>query len=424
MQIVETDISIPGTNYFDSNLDLDYGTPRSATFDSQGLHLAAPTRQASAEEGPQIEPSDSGASSLPFTYTVVRKLQLLKGSMMTLTGDTVEDVNVISSTFWNDTLKPDLVDVVKEKAPEPQYKPDETRITVSTSKRSRRDFQKRFGALNIDWNLVDNKLQSWSDEGSSLTVELYFIYKEVPLPATNKVGKRGRGATNRHLAARDKHIAEQEASGVRAMWKDVYELFECSSAVCPNRGFSCWRDPSNKKHFKLDSDTMERLVDFAEEGNELEKHDDVPERIRDVIYKHDEEEVARKQQKRKATDSLPSTIHICCHGHQEGSCTDSTVRPQKAARLAGTVMLKFPMPVDEAPKSYCDWLCNQVTNQSWQAAYRAACQIALDKGYHLGRMYEAQAADAKMLVSCGVLQGIAIQFVSRIKEWLDEISPE
>lgn len=31
---------------------------------------------------------------------------------------------------------------------------------------------------------------------------------------------------------------------------------------------------------------MDKLIDYAEDGNTLEKHDDVPEPIRDRIYKH------------------------------------------------------------------------------------------------------------------------------------------
>ncbi|KAG9249509.1 uncharacterized protein F5Z01DRAFT_631597 [Emericellopsis atlantica] len=288
---------------------------------------------------------------------------------MTLTGDTVEDIEASPETFWKNTLKTELSDVVNEKAPEPHYKPEETRITIST-KRPKQSFQKRFGTLSIDWNIVENKLRSWSHLGSSLHVEISFIYKEIQLDTTNK------------LAARDKLIAQQQASGVRPVWKEVYELFECSNAVCPNRGFSCWRDPSNKRHVKLDSDTMDKLIDYAEEGNTLEKHDD------------------------------------------DGGCGESSANARNATRRSGQARLAFPMPVDEAPKSYCDWLCNQVTNKTWKDAYQLACRVTLEKGYHLGRMYEAQAVDAKMLATSGVLPGIAIQFVSRIGDWLDDICPE
>ncbi|TWU71467.1 hypothetical protein ED733_002851 [Metarhizium rileyi] len=424
MQSTDTETHTLDPYFFDNtNCDHDYGTPHSGTFDSQGWNPGGQTRQARAEER-NPESSALGSSSLPFSYTVVWKLQLRKGRMMTLTGDTVEDIDIPPVTFWDETLKSQLIDVVNEKVPVPQYKPDETKITVCTSKRAQRPFQKRFGALNIDWNVVENKLRSWSNQGSNLTVEVWFVYQEIQLDTTNKVGKTGRGATNRQLASRDRLITQQEAAGIRPVWKDVYAVFECSSVVCPNRGFSCWRDPSNKKHYKLDSDIMEKFVDYAEEGNKLEKHDGVPERLREIIYKHDEEATMRKQLKRKASDPLPTTIRICSHGLQDGTCTDPAVSSQRAIRSAGPARLKFPMPIDEAPKSYCDWLCCQVTNETWHAAYRLACQIAIDYGYDLNQMYKDQVVEAEMLATKGVLQGIAIQFVSRIKEWLDQISPE
>ena len=203
----------------------------------------------------------------------------------------------------------------------------------------------------------------------------------------------------------------------------MYEIFDCGSNICQNQGFSCWRDPDRKRHFKLDSVTMGKVVDFAEEGNKLENHNDLPQRIREIIYKHDEEETARKQLKRKASDQGSSTLRICCHGHQDDACGDSTPNPHKGPRRQGPEKLLFPMPMDEAPVIYRDWLCSKVTNEMWRKAYKLACKVNLEKGYHLGRMHEAQLVDAKMLAANGVLQGIALQFVSRVKEWLDKMYP-
>ena len=217
--------------------------------------------------------------------------------MMILTGDTVEDVNIAPVVYWIDAFKSEIENVVNEKVPEPLYKPDETRIAVSTSKRAERDFQKRFTGLNIDWVPVENKLVAWTNQKDRLTLEICFIFKECPVDSTNKVGKSGRGATGKQLAARDRYIAQQEAAGIRPVWKDVYELFECTSVVCPNRGFSCWREPTSKKHFKLDTDTLEKLVEFAEDGNKLETQDHMPERIREIIYKRVEEEAERSYSK-------------------------------------------------------------------------------------------------------------------------------
>lgn len=82
------------------------------------------------------------------------------------------------------------------------------------------------------------------------------------------------------------------------------------------------------------------------------------------------------------------------------------------------------MPIDEAPESYCDWLCSQVTNAAWRAAYRLASEVVINEGYDLAQIERDRAMNAKMLVASGVLKGIAIQFVSRIREWLDSIVSE
>lgn len=318
---------------------------------------------------------------------------------------------------WIDAFKSEIENVVNEKVPEPLYKPDETRIAVSTSKRAQRDFQKRFSGLDIDWAPVENKLVAWTNQKDRLSLEICFIFKECPVDSTNKVGKSGRGATGKQLAARDRYIAQQEAAGIRPIWKDVYELFECTSVVCPNRGFSCWREPMSKKHFKLDTDTLEKLVEFAEDGNKLETQDHMPERIREIIYKRVEEEAERKLLKRKATDPVPTTIRVCCSSSHDG-CSE----PRKAARREDP--LKFPMPIDEAPESYCDWLCSQVTNAAWHAAYRLASEVVLNEGYDLAQVDRDRAVNVKMLVASGVRRGIAVQFVSRIREWLDSIISE
>lgn len=99
MPTIDTEIPISGTNFFDCNFELDYGTPLSATFDSQGWTLADLIRRARTEVQQGPEPRALGSSSLCFTYTVVWKLQLRKGRIMTLISDTVENVNVPSSTF-------------------------------------------------------------------------------------------------------------------------------------------------------------------------------------------------------------------------------------------------------------------------------------------------------------------------------------
>lgn len=41
---------------------------------------------------------------------------------------------------------------------------------------------------------------------------------------------------------------------------------------------------------------MDKLVEYAEEGNTLARHDDVPEAIRKLIYRHEEEKATPPSQ--------------------------------------------------------------------------------------------------------------------------------
>lgn len=165
---------------------------------------------------------------------------------------------------------------------------------------------------------------------------------------------------------------------------------------------------------------MDRLVDFAEEGGKLENHADVPERIRDVIYRHEEEEMTRKRLKHKAPD--PTAIHVYCHGHQESGPSGSGENSQKSIRRAAPAGLKFPVPIDKAPSVYTAWLCKQVTDEEWRKGYKLLLKIAMRKRCHLGRMYAAQSTYVKMLIANSVDEGIADQYVSRVAEWLEDVA--
>lgn len=83
----------------------------------------------------------------------------------------------------------------------------------------------------------------------------------------------------------------------------------------------CWRDLETKKHHKLDTGTagtLSKLVDYAEEGNILQTHNDVPEPIRQQIYIREEERSERKHRKRKRSDSLPPiNISVSCPGYHD-----------------------------------------------------------------------------------------------------------
>jgi hypothetical protein len=183
---------------------------------------------------------------------------------------------------------------------------------------------------------------------------------------------RLRGALSLAPTAREggtrRLVVEQEASGTRAVWKDVYQLMECISATCTNRGFSCWRHKD--KHHKLDSDIMDRLVDRAEEGYRMDTHDDVPEDIRELLRIREDEEEARRKRKRKASDPLPVSVRVSCDGHRDGDSVDCS--------SASQIQLNFPVPDDEAPIVYSNWLSAKVTSEKWRTASQLAGEVTID----------------------------------------------
>jgi hypothetical protein len=62
-----------------------------------------------------------------------------------------------------------------------------------------------------------------------------------------------------------------------------------------------------------------------------------------------------------------------------------------------------------------------VTDPVWKSGYWNACKIALEEGLDLVRLYSAQDAEARSLAEKGVKRGIAIQFVNKVKAWLNEV---
>ncbi|KAK6706715.1 hypothetical protein SNK05_010594 [Fusarium graminearum] len=237
-------------------------------------------------------------------YNIEWKLQLKKGRLSKLTEITEEDLTLAPSAYWDRFLSAKLAKMVASKVPSLEHKPVKTTVVISVDKRSERNLQKQFLGLNIQWKAIEDKIQSWSllfCEGHKLRLDISFIYKatdQVVQPANTGGRQSRRGATGRQFAARDRLLAEQEdTSGSRPVWNDVYEVFHCTGVPCVNAGFYCWRDPVSKKHFKLDSSLLNKLVDYAEEGRLIRNHDHVPETIRERIFRQDQENLERKQLK-------------------------------------------------------------------------------------------------------------------------------
>lgn len=272
---------------------------------------------------------------------------------------------------------------------------------------------------------------AWSHllrDGRQLRIDISFIYKETTQQVairTQQTTRRG-GVTATQLAERAELLDEQEAAGLTTVWKEVYNLMQCTGSPC--QGTYCWRDPENRKHYKLDTSVLTKLVDYAEEGNMLRTHGDVPPRIRELIYAKEQQDSERRKRKRQASlsDGLPP-IHITnvmparCNQDSAGWSTGSAPETREETHIWHAPKLDIPALIDKSLYRYSEWLRARATDPIWKNGYRDACAIALEEGLDLERLYNAQDVEARSLAEKDVKRGIAIQFVSKVKAWLDEV---
>jgi len=170
---------------------------------------------------------------------------------------------------------------------------------------------------------------------ANLCLDISFIYKEAtPTVAvrTQQTTRRG-GVTALQLAERAELLEEQEAAGQTTVWKEVYSLMRCTGPPC--QGTYCWRDPENWRHYKLDTSVLTKLVDYAEEGNTVRTHGDVPPWIRELIYAKDQ----RDSERRSGSDKPPSR-KACLRSTSRMSCLQVTARTQLAVPLCRPQGLK------------------------------------------------------------------------------------
>jgi hypothetical protein len=132
---------------------------------------------------------------------------------------------------------------------------------------------------------MEKQLRKWSNllrMGKKLTVEIAFTYREDDdghsMPPPKRIRKRGRmSATSRMLAECETLIvAKEEVTGQFSTWESVYQLMRCDVRSSPHKCDWCWEDPRNKKHYKLRTTHLERLIDYVDYGGILDGHDDVP----------------------------------------------------------------------------------------------------------------------------------------------------
>ena len=295
--------------------------------------------------------------------------------------DTEEDLSLAPSSFWQLSLEKKLEKVLRRKtARHRRVTADDTVITVLTSDRTKRKLTKRFDDTDIIWTTIEKQLVMWSDvlfRGKELTLKISFNYvddRHSSPTAGRKGEKRGKSSvTKRMLSERDAQLdAEEHASGEKPIWRSVYNLMRCDSSTCQH-GPHCWVDPMGKKHYPIKSYHIKRLITHVEKGGVLECHKDVPEAVRDELYREEEERLGKGKRKGGHVDGTgvpypPININVL---PSQSTVYGIDVSTSKAAGdLTALSPLEIPGSTDRAVEEYTEWLVSTVDRDTLKAAFR------------------------------------------------------
>ncbi|KAJ3469840.1 hypothetical protein MRS44_003905 [Fusarium solani] len=416
--------------------DLDFSTPH---LSSDGSPTTSPARLTPSRSYPrtglpllQLADWDSEVAydESPPTcihYSIEWKLQLRKGRLTKLTNDTERDLVLAPGAYWDRTLESKVEGLLRKKTPQGKcYLPEETNVIVSVTDRSERDLTKRFDEFNIDWRLVEGQLSDWShlfQMGKKLRIDMSFICKEEAQQGSATVLQGNRGsATSRQLAERDQLLETQEAEGRPRVWNDVYNLMRCKKDSCP--GSYCFVG-EQRRHIVLNTNILTKMVQYAEQGNVLETHRDVPAYILDMIYEKDTEDSERRQKRKapglesdrpiKIVNILPSPYG---QPNAEGCTPPASSFPHASHSAFHLTDLVIPTPIDKSIDIYTEWNCDQVDDENWKDGFRRAGSITKHDCLDLRHVYQDQ--DVAYYVDKGVKPGIARSWVQGIKAWADE----
>ena len=114
---------------------------------------------------------------------------------------TEEGVFLAPGAFWDSTLRRKIDESLnREFSSQDRPEPCNTVVVVSVSKRAERDLTKEFAGLDVDWSVIEEKLESWAcyfREGKRLTVKVTFRFRPLDAPPQTRGGRARPSATRR-----------------------------------------------------------------------------------------------------------------------------------------------------------------------------------------------------------------------------------
>jgi hypothetical protein len=332
--------------------------------------------------------------------------------------DTEQGMVLGPALCWRLLLRPKLEKFLDRMlAKNRPLKSDDTNIVISVNERGQDDLIKRFDDTNVNWSVIERQLVAWSElfrRGKKLTVKISFNYVENSqgsATSSRKADKRC-STTNRMLAERDTQLDIEASSGQPPIWSKVYELMRCQVPSC-NLGPHCWRDPIGKKHYKLRTSHLTRLIGHVKEGYVLDTHDDVPEEVRQQLYA-EQQGMERRQKPASASAANFPPINIT----NVLPAPSSQIPPALDMTSASIPInrLDFPRPRDKAVEDYCAWQESQVRHPDQKAAYQKACEVMMKNCMSLELIYRD--ANPEFLIHGGVATGVALHIVGDIEDWV------
>ncbi|KAK5444222.1 hypothetical protein LTS15_010575 [Exophiala xenobiotica] len=323
---------------------------------------------------------DAAYDGIPPAYIHYRIDWRLMIKKTVVSRNTIEDIVLEPTSFGPRILLPQVEELLKRKTSRSQpVRPDDTDVVAKVIGRPGDDFVAQYEAINIDWAQIERRLLKWSDlfrKGKKLTVNIIFHYLEVsPVAAINTSrtrGKQVRGTATQQMQTEltAEANAEQATTGRPAAWQHVYALFRCPGPPCDLKPW-CWFDSQKNKRFGLKSHHLRTLIRHKESNKPLETHDQMPEDLREQIYKEEEQNERRKQTQNASSSSGMLPIQI------------TNVLPSPASIQAETAPKTKMNPIeisglrDESVQDYCDWQQTQVRKPSLKGLFKRLPTLSL-----------------------------------------------